>query len=201
MGNRLCNACVHTKVMCMWPTTGSLWQVCFGCQRTHRKCEISGKLVTAQGLRKKRKVVSRATIEGDEEDTEWVPPSPAPKFAGTAESPFTRVLAGVVKEMKVSQKSLERIAQDVLEVSCTMLSQTMALVDLVELVVQGKHFMRTREMGRLESDGEELPTRWSRKGKGKAKEDESEEELEVEEEAEEKDEPEGEPEDVNMTLS
>ena len=76
----------------------------------------------------------------------------------------------------------------------------MALVDLVELVVQGKHFVRTREMGRPESDGEELPTRWSRKGKGKAKEDESEEELEVEEEVEEKDEPEGEPEDINMTL-
>ena len=71
---------------------------------------------------------------------------------------------------------------------------------MVELVVQGKRFVRTREMGRPESDGEELPTRWLRKGKGKAKEDESEEEPEVEEEAEEKDEPEGEPEDINMTL-
>ena len=77
------------------------------------------------------------------------------------------------------------------------MSQTMALVDLVELVVQGKRFVRTCEMGQPESDGEELPTRWSRKGKGKAKEDESEEEPEAEEEVEEKDEPE----DVNMTLS
>ena len=45
-------------------------------------------------------------------------------------------------------------------------------------------------MGWPESNGEELPMRWSRKGKGKAKEDESEE----------KDELEGEPEDINMTL-
>ena len=201
MGNHLCNACVHTKVTCMWPTTGSLRQVCFGCQRTHRKCEIGGKLVTAQGPHKKRKVVSRATIKGDEDDAEWVPPLPSPKAAGTVESPFTRALAGMVKEMKASRKSSERIAQDTLEASCVMLSQTMALVDLVELVVQGKRFVRMREMGQPESDREELPTRWSRKGKGKAKEDESEEEPEVEEEVEEKDEPEREPEDVNMTLS
>ena len=75
------------------------------------------------------------------------------------ESLFTRALAGVVKEMKASRKSSERITQDALEVSHVMLSQTMALVNLVELVVQGKRFMRTREMGRLESDGEELPMR------------------------------------------
>ena len=201
MGDRSCNACVHAKVTCMWSTTGSLQQVCFGCQCTHRKCEIGGKPVTAWGPHKKRKVVSRAIIEGDEEDTEWVPPSPAPKVTGTAELPFMRALAGVVKEMKASRKSSERFAQDALEVSHTMLSQTTALVDLVELVVQGKRFVRTREMGWPESDGEELPTRWLKKSKGKAMEDESEEELEVEEDVEEKDEPEGEPEDVNMTLS
>ena len=201
MGDRSCDACVHTKVTCMWPTTGTLWQVCFSCQRSHGKCEIGGKPVTAQGLCKKRKVVSRATIEGDKEDAEWVPPLPAPKVTRMAESPFTRAHAGVVKEMKASRKSSERIAQDMLEVSHAMLSQTMALVNLVELVVQGKHFVRMCKMGRPESDGEELPTKWSRKGKGKAKEDESEEEPEVEEEPEEKDEPEGEPEDVNMTLS
>ena len=113
-----------------------------------------------------------------------------------AESLSTKAIVGIVKEMNASWKSSERIAQETLEVSCTMLSQTTALVDLVELVIQGKHFMRMREMGRPESDGEELPTRWSRKGKGKAKEDESEEELEEEEEVEENDEPE----DVNMTL-
>ena len=73
----------------------------------------------------------------------------------------------------------------------------MALVDLVELVVQGKRFVRTREMGRLESDGEELPTRWSKKGKGKAKEDELEEEPEEDGDVEEEDEPE----DVDMTLT
>ena len=197
MGDRSCDACVHAKVTCMWPTTGSLRQVCFGCQHMHGKCEIGGKPVTAWGPHKKRKVVLRATIEGDEEDAEWVPPSPAPKVTRTAELLFTRALAGVVKEMKASWKSLERIAQDALKVSRVMLSQTTALVDLVELVVQGKRFMRTHEMSQPESDGEELLTRWSRKGKGKAKEDELEEEPEAEEEAEEKDEPE----DVNMTLS
>ena len=155
--------------------------------------------MTARGPCKKRKVVSKATVEGDKDDAEWAPP-PTPKVTRTVESPFSRALAGVVKEMKASWKRSERIAQETLEVSRAMLSQTTALVDLVELVVQGKRFMRTREMGQPESDGEELPTRWSRKGKGKAKEDESEEEPEVEEEAEEKDEPEGEPEDVNMTL-
>ena len=199
MGDHSCDACVHTKVRCMWPTTGSLQQVYFGCQRMHRKCEIGRKLVTAQGPRKKCKVVSRATIEGDEDNAEWVLPPPAPKAARMAELPFTRTLAGVVREMKASRKSLEQIAQDALEVSCEMLSQMMALVDLVEL--QGKHFVRMRKMGRLESDGEELLTRWSKKSKGKAKEDELEEEPEEEEEAEEKDELEGEPEDVNMTLS
>ena len=200
MGDRSCDACVHAKVTCMWPTTGSLRQVCFGCQRSHRKCEIGGKPVTARGPRKKRKVISKTTIDGDEDDAEWVPP-PTPKVTGTAESPLTKTVAVIMKEMKASRKSSERIAWETLEVSRAMLSQTMALVDLVELVVQGKRFVRTREMGRPESDGEELPARWSRKGKGKAKEDESEEEPEVEEEAEGKDEPEGEPEDVDMTLS
>ena len=114
---------------------------------------------------------------------------------------MTKTVAVIMKEMKASRKSSERIARETLEVSRAMLSQTTALVDLVELVVQGKRFVRTREMGRPESDGEELPTRWSRKGKGKAKEDESEEEPVMEEEAEGKDEPEGEPEDVDMTLS
>ena len=185
MGDCSCDACMHAKVTCMWPTTGSLRQVCFGCQRSHGKCEIGGKPVTAQGPHKKRKVVSKATIEGDEDNTEWALPS-TPKVTGMAESPLTKAIAGIVKEMKVSWKSSERIAQETLEVSRTMLSQTTALVDLVELVVQGKRFVRTREMGRPESDREELPTRWSRKGKGKAKEDESEEEPEVEEEAEEK---------------
>ena len=99
--------------------------------------------------------------------------------------------------MRASRKSSERIAQETLEVSCAMLSQMTALVDLVELVIQGKRFVRTREMGRPESDGEELPVRWSRKGKGKAKEDESEEEPEEDGEPEE----EGEPEDVDMTLA
>ena len=71
-----------------------------------------------------------------------------------------------------------------------------ALVDLVELVVQGKRFVRTWEMGWLESNGEELPMKWSKKGKGKAKE------VELEEVGEE----EGEPEevleaDVDMTLA
>ena len=201
MGDHLCDTCVHAKVTCMWPTTGSLRQVCFGCQRTHGKCEIGGKPVMVWGLRKKRKVVSRATIEGDKDNAEWVPPPPAPKASRTAESPFTRALVGVVREMKASWKSSEQIAQDALEVSCEMLSQTTALVNLVELVVQGKCFVRTREMGWPESDREELLTRWSKKSKGKAKEDESEEEQEEEEEAEEKDELEGEPEDVNMTLS
>ena len=199
MGDRSCDACVHAKVTCMWPTTGSLRQVCFGCQRSHGKCEIGRKLVMAQGPHKKRKVASKATIEGDEDDAEWALP-PTPKVTGTAESLLTKAIAVIAKEMKASRKSSERIAQETLEVSRAMLSQTMALVDLVELVVQGKRFVRTREIGRPESNGEELPTRWSRKGKGKAKEDESEEEPEVEEEAEEKDEPEGELEDINMTL-
>ena len=200
MGDRSCDACMHTKVTCMWPTTGSLWQVCFGCQRSHGKCEIGGKPVMARGPCKKCKVVLKTTIDGDEDDAEWVPP-PTPKVTRTAESPLTKTVVVIMKEMKASRKSSERIAQETLEVSRAMLSQTMALVDLVELVVQGKCFVRTCEMGQPESDGEELPARWSRKGKGKAKEDESEEEPEVEEEAEGKDEPEGEPEDVDMTLS
>ena len=185
----------------MWPTTGSLQQVCFGCQRSHGKCEIGGKPVTARGPRKKRKIVSRATIEGDEGDVEWDPPSPAPKVAGTVNLPLTRALVAVVREMKAGWKSLEQIVQDALKFSREMLSQTTALIDLVELVVQGKRFVRMRKMGQPESDGEELPTRWLKKSKGKAKEDEWEEEMEAEEEAEERDELEGEPEDVDMTLN
>ena len=67
---------------------------------------------------------------------------------------------------------------------------------MTELVVQGKRYVRTREMGQPESNGEELPTRWSKKGKGKAKEAELEDEPEEDHEAEE----EGELEDVDMTL-
>ena len=77
-----------------------------------------------------------------------------------------------------------------------MLSQMTALVDLVELVVQGKRYVRTWEMSQPESDGEELPTRGSKKGKGKAKEVEPEEE--VEEEGEPEEEPGG---DVDMTMA
>ena len=97
---------------------------------------------------------------------EWVP-LPTPKVTGMMESPFMRALVGVIKEMKASRKSSEWIAQDVLKVLHRLLSQTMALVDLVELVVQGKHFVRTREMGQLESDSEELPVKWPEKAKGR----------------------------------
>ena len=151
------------------------------------------------GVCKKRKVVSKVTIEEDRDEAVWVL-LPAPKVTGMMELPFAKALVALVKEMKMSQKSLERIAQEALEVLRAMLSQTTALVDLVELVVQGKHFMRTREMGQRESDGEELPMRWSRKGKGKAKEGESEEEPEEGGEAKGEGEPEVEPEDVDMTL-
>ena len=142
MGDRSCDTCVHAKVTCMWPTTGSLQQVCFGCQRSHGKCEIGGKPVTVRGPRKKCKVISKTTIDGDEDDVQWVPP-PTPKVTGTAESPLMKTVAVIMKEMKVSQKSSERIAWETLEVLRAMLSQTMALVDLVELVVQGKRFVRT----------------------------------------------------------
>ena len=148
---------------------------------------------------KKCKITSKATIEEDGDNMAWVLP-PAPKAVGMVELPLEKAITGIVKEMKASRKSLERIAQEVLEVLRDMLSQTMALVDLVELVVQGKHFVRTQEMGQLESDREELPTRWSKKGKGRSKEDESEEVPEEDGEAEEDGELEVEPEDVDMTL-
>ena len=171
----------------------------------HGKCEIGGTPVTAWGphqvgARKKHKVISKATIEEPGDDVTWVPP-PAPKVIGKADMPFEKALACVMKEMKVSWKSSERIAWDTLEVSHEMLSQMTALVDLVELVVQGKCFVRTWEMGQVESNGEELLRRWLKKGKGKAKEAESEEELEEEGEAEEEGEVEVEPEDVDMTLA
>ena len=136
----------------------------------------------------------KAIIKESGDDVMWVPP-PAPKVVRKAESLFEKALVGIVKEMKESRKSSEKIMQDVLEVLCEMLSQTTALVDLVELVVQGKRFVRTREMGQLESGGEELLMRWSKKGKGKAKE------IELEEEVEEEGELEEELEDVDMTLA
>ena len=144
---------------------------------------------------KKRKVMSKATIVELGDDMTWVPP-PTPKVVGKVATPLEKALAGIVKEMKMSRKSLERIAQDALEVSHEMLSQMTALVGLVELVVQGKRYVRMREMGWPESDGEKLPTRWSKKGKGKAKEAESEEE-----ELEEEGELEVELEDVDMTMA
>ena len=106
------------------------------------KCEIGGTSVMAQGLcqvgvRKKCKVVSKATIKESGDNVTWVPP-PTPKVVRKAESPFEKALVGIMKEMKASWKSSEKIAQDALELSQEMLSQMMALVDLVELVVQGK---------------------------------------------------------------
>ena len=170
----------------------------------HGKCEIGRTPVTVCGprlvrARKKCKVVLKVTIEESGDDATWVPP-PTPKVIGKVDTLFKKALAGIMKEMKESRKSSERIAWDVLEVSCEMLSQMMALVDLVEPVAQGKHFMRMQEMGRPESDGEELLTRWLKRGKGKAKEAESEEEPEEDGEAEEEGEPEVEPENVDMTL-
>ena len=53
------------------------------------------------------KVVSKPTIESGDDMT-WVP-LPAPKVVGKAELPFEKALAGIVKEMKVSRKSLEKI--------------------------------------------------------------------------------------------
>ena len=105
----------------------------------HRKCKLGRNSVTAQGphqvrVRKRCKVMSRLTIESGD-DTTWVPP-PAPKVIRKAESPFEKALVGIVKEMKASWKSLEKIVQDVLKVSQEMLSQMTALVELVELVVQ-----------------------------------------------------------------
>ena len=149
---------------------------------------------------KKCKVISKATIEELGDDVTWVPP-PAPKVIGKADTPFAKALVGIMKEMKESRKSLERIVQDVFEVSHELLSQMMALVDLAELVVQGKCFMRMQEMGGPESNREELLMRWLKKGKAKAKEAESEEEPEEDGEAEEEGELEVELEDVDMTLA
>ena len=56
---------------------------------------------------------------------------------------------------------MERIVWDALKVLQESLSQTTALVDLVNLVVQGKHFVRMHKMGQLESNKEKLPMRWS----------------------------------------
>ena len=103
------------------------------------------------------KVVSKTIIEESRDDVTWVLP-PTPKAIGKVESPLEKALVAIVKEMKASQKSLEKIAQDMLEVLWEMLSQMMALVDLVELMVQGKRYVRTQEMGQPESDEEELLT-------------------------------------------
>ena len=70
------------------------------------------------GTHKKRKVgskviISKAIIEESGDDTMWVPP-PTPKVVGKVESLFERALVGLMKEMKASQKSLEKIVQDVL---------------------------------------------------------------------------------------
>ena len=165
----------------------------------HRKCKIGRTSMMVQGLCqvgvcKKCKVVSKATIKELGDNATWVTP-PTPKVIRKVETPLEKALAAIVKEMKVRQKSSEKIAQDMLKVLWETLSKTMALVDLVELVVQGKRFVRTQEMGGPESDGEELPVRWLKKGNGKAKE------IEPEEEAEEEGEPEEEPEAVDMTLA
>ena len=96
----------------------------------------------------------------------WVPP-PIPKVARKAEMPLEKALGAIVHEMKVSWRSMEKIVQEALEVSWESLSQTTALVDLVELVVQGKCFVRTHKIGQLESDEEDLMTRWSKKARGK----------------------------------
>ena len=61
---------------------------------------------------------------------------PAPKVIGKVELLFEKALAGIVKEMKASLKSMEKIMQDTLEVLWETLSQTTALVDLVELARQ-----------------------------------------------------------------
>ena len=83
MSDCSCNAYMHAKVMCMWPTTRSLRQVCFGCQRLHGKCKIGGKPVTVRGpcqVRKKCKITSKVTIEEDRDNAVWVP-LPAPKLS------------------------------------------------------------------------------------------------------------------------
>ena len=136
------------------------------------------------GVHKRHKVVSRPTIKELGDEMTWVLP-PTPKVIRKVEMPLEKALVGIVKEMKESWKSSEKFVQDMLEVSWEMLSQMTALVDLVVLVVHRKRFVRTWEMGQLESDGEELPTRWLKKGKGKAKEVEPEEEAEEEGELEE----------------
>ena len=59
------------------------------------------------GVRRRHKVVSRPTIElGD--NTMWVLP-PAPKVTRKVESPFEKALVGIMKEMKASWKSMEKI--------------------------------------------------------------------------------------------
>ena len=80
----------------------------------HGKCEIGGNSMMAQGpchvgVHKRCKVMSRLTIEESGDDTTWVPP-PAPKFFGKAELPLEKALVGIMKEMKESRKSVEKIA-------------------------------------------------------------------------------------------
>ena len=80
-----------------------------------RKTSVTVRAPHQVGVCKKHKVMLKATIKEEGDNAMWVP-LPAPKVVGTAESPFEKALVGIMKEMKASQKSSERIAWDALEV-------------------------------------------------------------------------------------
>jgi len=106
-------------------------------------------------------------------------------------------LVGEHAQLQVSTEQQEALLEE-------MLSNTKVIADVMDLFTQGEHFLRVREMGKLEGPEEaELVVRRHRKRMGKGKGKELERNLEVVPEVV----PEGAPEveleascDVEMTL-
>ena len=74
------------------PTAGLLWM-----SADAQKVQIGGASITAWGPRqvgmhKKRKAMSKATIDEEGDNMTWVPP-PTPKVAGKVEMPLEKALA------------------------------------------------------------------------------------------------------------
>ena len=146
---RICDECEKHSSSCKWPKTKA-WSVCAWCAEKCIKCKIDGVPVSncapqKVGSSKRRKLTTLEVLE-TASDTAEVRKTPKTFRREQARWAMAHALEDLVGEQAWLQESAER-QEDLLE---ELVANTKVIMDSMDLFMWGEHFLRVREMGRLE---------------------------------------------------
>src|SRR5882672_8977997 len=194
----ICNECRRRGAPCSWPMGRK--KACIGCAACHVTCMVGKESVThwaprrVGGLPGKRRKVSRPEIldspESEEGDSmEWSSVGAGSQLGMSNRDRAAWSLAWEVGRLWELSERTEALLQSLVEdraekwkserrqekLMQDLIDQVKSGADSLELFAWGDHFLRTREMGKLEGAEVETELRPCRRklifeGKGKGKE-------------------------------